>query len=232
MEVLMVDYDILIDDELALDDERMTELSSDDFNAMLTKVGEDRLRRKARFALARGEVERLSAVGNAEKARYRLPLRASFLPPQGARFAQAHLVIALDAHADLDILAVHPVEQSGKVEVEIETKTTGEATASYEPVKLGRTQEVKKTYKSLPITVRGIGPGSDCAEWMFDGPAEEGGLPTQTDLRIDVAVLGPRLVAGVRMTAGVRWSGIMGMLPFVWPRGSFRTDVIIDLPAR
>lgn len=95
----MADYETLIDDEFALDDERVTELSNDDFNATINKVGEDRLRLKARFVLARGSVERLSAVGNAEKARYRLPLRASFLPPPGARFAQAHLVIALDAHA-------------------------------------------------------------------------------------------------------------------------------------
>jgi len=222
-------HTILIDDALALDDERMTELASE-FPATLKRVGEAHLRLDARFVLARGDVERLSAIGSG-KARYRISFYVSFLPPARGRFAHAHLVLGLDAHSDIDILSIRPVEQSGAVEIETEETSGGETSIKYKGIGSKTTHDVKKVYKTVPITIRGIGPGSDAAEWTLDGPPEEGGLPATVDLGIDVALSGPRLVADVRMTAGVRWEGILGILPFAWPKGSLGRIVVIDLPA-
>jgi hypothetical protein len=219
---------VLIDDALALDEERLSELASD-FAATLRRVGEARLALDARFLLARRAVERLSVAGVA-KPRYKIPLQASFLPPARARFAQAHLVLGLDAHPDLDILAVRPAETRAEVEIAIEDTRGAEASAEYQGLKAGASAGRKASYKRVPIVIRGIGPGSDTAEWSFDGPPEEGGLPTRVDLELEVALPGARLEAAVRMTAGIRWTGILGLLPFVWPKGVFRRLVTIDLP--
>lgn len=219
---------VLVDDSLAVDEERLSEMASD-FPDTWRRVGEAKLSMEARFVLARGAVERLSAKGEG-KVRYRLPLQVSFLPPPAARFAYAQLVLALDAHPDLDILAVRPVEEHGTVEIGVETKLTGEAGLTHDALKLGGSSENKRAYKQLPITIRGIGPGSDTAEWTFDGPAEEGGLPPRVDLGLDLALSGKELQAALRMTAGIRWQGLLGLLPFAWPRGEWRRLLTIELP--
>ncbi len=221
---------VLLNEEFALDEERMTELSSE-FPQTLHRIGDTRLKQGARFVLARGDIERLSGVLDAsEKVRYRIPLTVSFLPPPNGRFAYAHLVLGLEEHRDLDIVSVHPVENEGTVDVETEATMGVEAAAKYSGVKASASHKVKKTYTSVPITVRGIGPGSDAAEWAFDCPVEQGGLPTTMDLALEVALRGDRLHALAHMTAGVRWRGVLGVLPLAWPRGTIRRYVDVVLP--
>jgi len=224
------DMVVLADDLLEVDQERLSEMASD-FPETWRRVGEAKLSMQARFVLARGVIQRLSAMGGAgDKARYRLPLQVSFLPPPSARFAYAQLVLALDDQPDLDILAVQPVEEQGTVEIEVNETRKSEAGLTHDALKLGGSSEQKRSYKQLPITIRGIGPGSDAAEWTFDGPPTEGGLPPRLDLGLDVALPGTALQAAVRMTAGIRWQGILGFLPFAWPKGEWRRLLTIELP--
>ena len=220
----------LIDEQLSLDEERMSELASE-FPTTLRRVADARLALDARFMLARGAPERLSAASDraGAKARFRIPLRASFLPPAAGRFAYAQVVMGLDEHPDLDILSVEPAEQTGEVEVEVE-ETKGAKASAKKLVEIAQSNSTKRKYKTRPVTIRGIGVGSDTAEWAFDGPPEEGGLPTNVELGLGVALSGPELRVAVRMTAGVRWKGLPGLLPFAWPKGTFRRTIAFDLP--
>lgn len=221
-------YDIVAEGELALDEDRVSELASD-HQTTLTQVGDRRLTEKIRFQLCLGGVERRSAKGPG-RARFRLPFRALFLPSTGSTFHDAHLYIAADLRGDPTVEDVRPSDLPSAFVEEVESGLKGSLELAYSPVKAGLEGTGSRKRKEIPIVVRSGGMGSREADWEFDGSRVDGGLPTRVPLELDVSVDSTVLTLSVRMTAGVRWNGVPRWLPFVWPTGEFTRSLDIDLP--